>query len=102
MEGGSLEPVLIKVPKEDVEEEALWENDDVVVVKVETVMLSILLWRLAMDDEILCPCHHAVDAGQGHAVNAGGTHAVGADDRVVVLTCSEKKNDGGYWCWYRR
>ncbi len=41
MEGGSLEPVLIKVPKEDVEEEALWENDDVVVVEVETVMLSI-------------------------------------------------------------
>ena len=49
-----------------------------------------------MNDEILCPCHHAVDAGQGHAVNAGGTHAVEADDRVVVLTCSEKKNDGGW------
>ena len=31
--------------------------------------------------EILRPCCHAVDAGQGHAVNAGGTHAVEADNR---------------------
>jgi hypothetical protein len=35
--------------------------------------------------EILHPCHHAVDAGQGHAVNAGGTFAE-ADNRDSVLT----------------
>ena len=42
--------------------------------------------------EILRPCCHAVDAGQGHAVNAGGTHAVKADNRDF----GSNKNDGGW------
>jgi hypothetical protein len=46
--------------------------------------------------EILHPCHHAVDAGQGCAVNAGGTHAVEPDNRDFILTCSENNNDGGW------
>ena len=46
--------------------------------------------------EILCPCYHAVDAGQGHAVNAGGTHAVVAGDRDFIVTCSKNNNNGGY------
>jgi hypothetical protein len=45
--------------------------------------------------EILHPCCHAVDAGQGHTVNASGTHAVEADDSDFVLTCSDKNNNGG-------
>lgn len=48
--------------------------------------------------EILRPCCHAVDAGQGHAVNSGGTHAVEADNRDFGSTYSENKNDGGWRC----
>jgi hypothetical protein len=39
--GGSLEPLLIKVPNDDMEEEVQWEKYDMVVVVVDTVTSSL-------------------------------------------------------------